>query len=186
MILLQPKSVASASMTKPPPIPEPEFLKLTKNHAEFGTNLTKLGIPNPDLLEYAKHVCSCWFELAEEHLDDAVACYLEGRDRATYSRAYYAAYNASKASRYLVRGYVSLKGDDHKNSAAELPDDLPKVDHWSRQHTLLYEHRLRADYDNWSDTVGSHTITAEDAVNLAGEFLEQIRIYVRDKFGMEL
>ncbi len=71
-----------------------------------------------------------------------MAAHAAGRTRAAYSRAYYAAYNASKAIRYHVNGVVSLKGDDHQ-AAPELPGDFPDLDQWSQLVAALYEHRLR-------------------------------------------
>jgi hypothetical protein len=78
----------------------------------------------------------------------------------------HAAYNASKSVRYIVNGRVSLKGDDH-GEASELPDDFPDVDRWSEAITRLYEHRLRADYDNWRTTTSEMSLSASDAVDLA-------------------
>ena len=103
-----------------------------------------------------------------------------------YSRTYYAVYNASKAVRYLVNGDVSLKSDDHGLAAVKLPADLPNVAAWSEKVTVLYEHRLRADYDNWSDTISSNSISCNDAIVLANQFIDETRHYLNDKFGMAL
>jgi uncharacterized protein (UPF0332 family) len=156
---------------------------MCRNHGELSANLAMLGIPSPDLLEYAKFVCRCWFRLAEEHLDEAKRALDVGCSRAVSSRAYYAAYNASKAARYIVRGTVSLKADDHSLAAAALPSDLPDVAQWAQEITLLYEHRLRADYDNWSATTSSNTLTPADTIRKAETFIDQVRVYINSKVG---
>ncbi len=170
-------------MPKRPPVHELEFMKLSRSHGELSAKLTTIGIPSPDLLEYAKHICECWFKLAEIHLNDAKAALAANCQRAVISRSYYAAYNASKAARYLVRGTVSLTGNDHASASTDLPDDLPNVAQWAQDITLLYEHRLRADYDNWSDTAASSTLTPGDAIAKATAFIDEVRGYVNAKFG---
>src|SRR5216683_2485248 len=102
-------------MPKPPPVAELEFLKLIPNHAELTRKLQTIGVPALDVLEYAKYTCECWFRLAEEHLAEAKKANTMNCSRSVFSRSYYAAYNASKATRYIVQGIVSLKGDDHGN-----------------------------------------------------------------------
>jgi uncharacterized protein (UPF0332 family) len=168
---------------KKPPIPEQEFLKVAPNHGELTSKLTAIGTPVPDIFEYAKYVCRCWFSLAEEHLDEANKALAANCTRAVFSRAYYAVYNASKAARYIVRGGVSLKGDDHAKASTDLPQDLPNVDHWSQQITELYEHRLRADYDNWADTATSNSLTPANTVANATAFVTEARNYINTKFG---
>jgi len=106
--------------------------------------------------------------------------------RSTFSRSYYAAYNASKAIRYIVDGAVSLKGDDHHKASSDLPDDFPDVDRWSGEVTKLYEHRLRADYDNWASTVGEHSLTAQQAMDLATEFVDRCRSYLSGRLGASI
>ena len=49
-------------------------------------------------------------------MNDAKAAIGLNCNRVTYSRSYYAAYNASKSIRYIVNGSVSLAGDDHKKA----------------------------------------------------------------------
>jgi uncharacterized protein (UPF0332 family) len=142
-----------------------------------------LGIPSPDVLEYAKYVCQCWFRLAEEHLAEARKALTAGCPRAVFSRAYYAVYNASKAARYIVRGRVSLKADDHGFASTELPTDLPNVAQWALEITLLYEHRLRADYDNWSATTNSYSFTPADTITKAEGFIDEVRTYINGKVG---
>jgi hypothetical protein len=103
-------------MAKPPIIDEREFLKLTRNHGEFCQKLRLLGLPaaSTDLVENAYHVGLSWLRLADEHMKDGKVAANAGGDRASYSRSYYAAYNASKSVRYIVTGAVSLTGDDHR------------------------------------------------------------------------
>jgi hypothetical protein len=175
-----------APMSKRPPVHESDFLKLTRNHGELTSKLTAIGIAAPDILEYAKYIGQCWFKLAEEHLAEARKAHAGECLRALFSRAYYSMYNASKAVRYIVHGSVSLKGDDHKRASADLPDDLPNVARWSQQLTLLYEDRLRADYDNWSDTQASNSFDPAGSIAIATEFLEEVRAYINAKYGMGL
>jgi uncharacterized protein (UPF0332 family) len=170
-------------MSKPPPVDELEFLKMCRNHGELSANLAMLGIPSPDLLEYAKFVCERWFKLAEDHLDEAKRALGAGCSRAVSSRAYYAAYNASKAARYIVRGTVSLNADDHSLAVTRLPSDLPNVEQWAQEITLLYEHRLRADYDNWSATTSSNTLSPADTIRKAETFIDHVRVYINGKVG---
>jgi len=86
----------------------------------------------------------------------------------------------------MVRGAVSLKADDHTSASTDLPDDFPDQAQWSSRIVLLYEHRLRADYDNWSDTARKHSLSPGDAVQLAEEFVGEVRSYLNAKFGMSL
>ena len=172
-------------MPKPPPVHEREFLKHVPNHGELGRKLRELLLESTDLIEYARHIAECWYRLAESHFHDAEKAREAHCDRATFSRAYYAAYNASKAVRYLVYGTVSLKADDHKK-AAGLPDDFPKPDVWSAKIITLYENRLYADYDNWSTTTSEYSMTPDQALNTADEFLKESRNYLNSKYGMKL
>ena len=169
------------------PTDERRFLKNIRNHAEFRRNLSDLlmvtDLPVFDGIIVA--ITASWFNLGEEHLADAIAAHAAGRIRAAYSRAYYAAYNASKAVRYHVSGVVSLKGDDHQ-AATELPDDFPDVDRWSKLVAALYEHRLRADYDNWRNTASENTLLPSDCIAKAQEFLVQCREYLLQKYGVTL
>lgn len=173
-------------MSKQPPIAEPEFIKLTYNHAEFARKLHDLNIGNSDINEYAHHVAKCWYILALEHLEDARVALANRRRRATYSRSYYAAYNASKATRYAVSGFVSLKGDDHAVAGTNLPKDIPDVAKWSQAVTQLYECRLYADYDNWANSTASLPLSPDQALETATEFLQVIKKYASDKMGLAL
>jgi uncharacterized protein (UPF0332 family) len=172
--------------TRPLPVPELEFLKLTSNHLELDRKLNQLGWTNAELRQFAVQVGTKWFELGKQHLDEAIRLNAAGCQRACFSRAYYAAYNASKAVRYLVKGIVSLKGDDHGKASIELPDDFPDVAQWSSKISALYEHRLRADYDNWTTTGAEQTLRPDAAINDATLFIDTARTYLNTKFGMNL
>jgi len=173
-------------MPKLPPVHETTFFKIFRNHRELTRNLTTIGIPAPDVLEYAKQLSKCWFTLAEEHLNEASAALAANCGRAVFSRSYYAAYNASKAMRYIANGTVSVNADDHAKASADLPSNFPNVAQWAQDITRLYEHRLRADYDNWSDTATNNTLTPADAIALAGAFINEVRAHVNHTFGQFL
>ncbi|MDO9013674.1 MAG: HEPN domain-containing protein, partial [Polynucleobacter sp.] len=173
-------------MPKKPPVHELKFLKLSPNYFELTSKLSELGCPNHDINQYAQHVCEAWFRLGEQHLEEAKQLLHVGCLRAAYSRAYYAAYNASKGTRYIYKGFVSLKGDDHGKASTELPPDFPDVANWASTISVLYEHRLHADYDNWSDTPSTYTLQPNQAIKEAENFISEARDYINNKFGMEL
>jgi hypothetical protein len=173
-------------MAKPPRVHELEFLKLTQNHAEFARKLGELQLASDgDLVLHAHHVALCWYQLSLEHLDEARLAAAGGAKRTVYSRAYYAAYNASKAVRYLFHGWVSLKGDDHQQ-ASVLPPDFPDAPKWSLAVTRLYEDRLHADYDNWRSTATDFTSTTTDAVTIAETFIAAAKAYLLTKYQVKV
>jgi hypothetical protein len=166
---------------------ERRALDLLKNHAEFKATLVSLTM-NGDLPILESHVHAVarrWFELARMHYADASAADAGVNPRSVYSRTYYAAYNASKAVRYVVRGSVSLRGDDHKK-VAELPGSFPDVDSWASKLPLLYEHRLRADYDNWSGTAAENVLAPADCVAIAAEFLKAAEEFLLADYGLRV
>jgi HEPN domain len=171
-----------------PPVSEVEFIRATGNHGEFRAKLKALGQArtSEQIKRHAHYVGLCWFWLSLEHLEDARCALAAGRARATFSRSYYAAYNASKAIRYIADGAVSLKGDDHHNASSGLPDDFPDVDRWSAVVTDLYEHRLRADYDNWESTAAENLLTTATAFDLASDFLDRCRLYLSSRLGARI
>ena len=175
--------LVSGSDVWPPVSPELEFIQLTRNHAEFAEKLRRFGLEDAAnvVSANARYVGLRWLALGRKHQDAARRELQSGSDRAALSRAYYAAYNASKSVRYIVAGSVSLKGDDH-GEASDLPDDFPNVDRWSEAITRLYEHRLRADYDNWRSTTSEMTLSAREAVDLATGFLEAANDYLLKQF----
>jgi len=170
----------------PPDIAELEFIQLTRNHGEFCGNLRRLGLfrAAEDVAANAKYIGVRWFALGKDHLQDAREALKANSARAVFSRSYYAAYNVSKAVRYLVNGKVSLKGDDH-GEAPELPDDFPDGDRWAAMITSLYEHRLRADYDNWRSTSADNSLTLSEAVESSEQFVAVASRYLSDKFRVE-
>jgi sulfur relay (sulfurtransferase) DsrC/TusE family protein len=134
------------------------LLHEVKNHAEFKQKLTRLKLSS-DLATLDASVVEVtvrWLQLARLHAEELNKLNPAEFPRAVYSRAYYTAYNASKAVRYQSKGIVSLAGDDHRR-VADLPNSFPNVDAWTTKLQLIYEHRLRADYDNWSNTTGAPT-----------------------------
>ncbi|MGH1350581.1 MAG: HEPN domain-containing protein [Methyloligellaceae bacterium] len=172
-------------MSKPSSISENDFINITKNFRELEATLKKIGVPAEKLVEEAFKISACWLRLAEEHLNEAAILQTKQCERAVYSRSYYAVYNASKSLRYIVYGKTSLRADDHQK-ASDLPDDLPDAANWSQKINILYEHRLRADYDNWTDTKTQNSLTADDALKLAKEFINIVKKYILDKFEVEL
>ena len=80
---------------------------------------------------------------------------------------------------------MSLRGDDHKK-VGQLPSSFPEVDSWATKLPLLYEHRLRADYDNWSDTTSENTLSPKDCLNLSREFLAAAKNYLRNEYGLTI
>ncbi len=168
------------------PSSELAFLRHTSNYWEFAKRLDELGIQHASshIKTEAQRVARRWFELGRAHLDDAKHADHGKRDRSAYSRAYYAAYSASKAVRYLHVGTVSLRGDDH-GKAPDLPDDFPDVDRWSARITTLYEHRLRADYDNWLESPKHQRVSTGECVVWAEDFIEVARAYVHMKYSVK-
>jgi hypothetical protein len=174
-----------AKVVREPSVTELEFISLTVNHGHFSDKLRKLDLPAAaaEVQKNAFHVGLRWIKLAQEHLVDAEASLSAGLRRSTFSRSYYATYNASKGVRYIVFGVVSLKGDDH-HKASDLPDDFPNTGKWAEMIPKLYEHRLFSDYDNWNSTASQHTLSPKEAFELAQQFLEDSRSYLSTKFGI--
>jgi len=166
---------------------ERKALELLRNHAEFKATLVSLSMKGdlPILESHVYAVARQWFELARTHYADANAVDARRSPRSVYSRAYYAAYNASKAVRYVVRGFVSLRGDDHKK-VADLPTSFPDVDSWVAKLPLLYEHRLRADYDNWSDTAVENVLSPAACLAAAAEFLKAAEQFLLAEYGLKV
>ena len=166
---------------------ERRALELLKNHAEFKATLVSLTMRGdlPILESHVHAVVRRWFELARTHYADASSVDPSANPRSVYSRAYYAAYNASKAVRYIIRGVVSLKGDDHKR-VADLPDTFPDVDAWAAMLPLLYEHRLRADYDNWSDSASENQLSPLQCLAAARDSSQFSEQFLLSEYGMKI
>ena len=60
-------------------------------------------------------------------------------------------------------------------------DEFPDVAKWSTIIAQMYEDRLHADYDNWSDTNTSFTNVAKDSIRLANDFCEQAKLFLTNK-----
>lgn len=164
---------------------ERRFLDLVKNHADFRKKLVTLTMGR-DLAVFDGHMLSVvtsWFKLGEDHLREVLKVDVKSCPRIAYSRSYYAAYNASRAVRYVVYGEVSLRGDDHRR-VADLPDSFPSVSSWTLRLTQLYEHRLRADYDNWSGSAAENTLTPAESCTAAREFLDTCRAFLANEYGV--
>jgi hypothetical protein len=162
-------------------------IDLVGNHAEFKRKLVTLSLTS-DLKTWddaVAGVARSWFNLARQHATEMRALDAAISPRALYSRAYYAAYTASKCVRYVVRGAVSLKGDDHRR-VADLPDSFPDVATWARRLQEMYEHRLRADYDNWSGTPSENSLQPDQCAQFAFEFLSRCEEFLNREYGLAL
>lgn len=78
-----------------------------------------------------------------------------------------------------------MKGDDHKQ-APDLPGDFEDVTNWANVITNLYEHRLKADYDNWGSTKSEMSLTPAESVAFAEQFVRNAGTYLEGKFGIKL
>lgn len=175
----------AAGASKPTSTDERRFIELVRNHGEMRHQLTELAMVQ-DMAALQHHVAAvagCWFRLGEEHLAEARVCAKVPLARTVYSRSYYAAYSASKAIRYVVKGFASLRGDDHR-AVAELPDKFPNVDKWTARLTEMYRHRLFADYDNWRNSAAELSLTPDDTLQSAEEFIRECRKYLKDEYGV--
>jgi hypothetical protein len=162
-------------------------LEVIKNHGEFKDRLQILNLTSDfGILDAAVvGVVKSWFALAKQHEEELKSLDLTRQPRAVYSRAYYAAYNASKAVRYLSHGVVSLGGDDHRK-VSDLPDSFPDVDAWARDLQVMYQHRLRADYDNWTMTPSEHILTPGDCAALAQRFIAVCERFLKDVYKVQV
>jgi hypothetical protein len=172
-------------MPTAPIISELDFVQTVQNHRDFRNRLVKLGLGAAEgqIKDNAHYVGLRWWKLAQMHLREAKRSLKNKSKRTTYSRAYYAVYNASKAVRYVATGAVSLKADDHQK-ASELPGDFSTPAAWAVKITKLYEQRLRADYDYWTGARGRFTMKTVDCVKTASDFLKVCKSYLRDTHGL--
>ena len=177
---------AGIEMSKKPPVHELKFLGMSANFIDLSGKLEVLDCPSPEIGRYAEYVCRAWLRLGDAHLREAKKLLTIECRRAAFSRAYYAAYNASKGMRYISSGSVSLRGDDHGKASSDLPDDFPDVANWSRRLTTLNKNRLRADYDNWSTTRYELKMKPSEAVEEASKFVRETKLYLRSKHGMKV
>src|SRR5438445_8398884 len=126
-------------MPRPAASAQGNFIKCVRNHRELGRVL--LGVSPTTNFAWLDGViadiCRYWLRLARNHLQTALTLSQTPREwRATMSRCYYSAYNASRSVRYYVKGVVQLDADDHK-LVGDLPDDFPDRLAWSNFATEL-------------------------------------------------
>ncbi len=125
--------------------------------------------------------CLCIMKLAAAHLRTAKnPSSVRDNWRLVVSRAYYAAYNASKAVRYLVQGQVAGDVDDHKK-VADLPNDFPERVFWT---SVLIEMRIDrniADYEPWPGCLRRLAASPKKAVEYADRFVQTVRSYLKDR-----
>ena len=163
------------------------FWRDFKNHAELNRLIEKYKLRTvPDDFNVVVHsVAKRWMKLADVHLKDAkMSCSLECR-RTFYSRAYYAVYSASKSVRYIAKGFVSDKGDDHQK-VSDLPVDFPDYQKWGSFLRNMYKNRLVADYDGW--TYSKRSLNADLALVFkeSRAFVRTAKNYLRANHGIAL
>lgn len=132
--------------------------------------------------EAVRRQARAWFRLGVEHA--RVARALSGKKtrdwRSVVSRAYYAAYNASRAVRYLVDGQVQMDVTDHKK-VGELPRDFPDRGDWTVFLTDLHDARNKSDYDPWPETIRELPRTPGELLSGAATFLRAAAEYLRGR-----
>jgi len=153
------------------------------NHAKILNLLSQMaGGANLSWYNDRVHaVARQWLLLAYQHLH--IARQLVGKPRhwrAAVSRSYYAAYNASRSVRYVVRGQIRLDGEDHQ-AVGDLPDDFPLKAKWSTFLTDLRKDRNIADYDAWPGIRGSLSLEPTRSFSSAQEFVKTSRAYLRGR-----
>jgi len=158
-----------------------------RNHGETRRVLRQLGVDDAALSVIEAKVAEqtrSWLRLGEKHLKSVRRLRKYNEEwRSVVSRSYYAAYNASKAVRYYVHGWVSLEGDDHKR-VGELPDDFPDRQRWGQFLIELRDARNQSDYDPWPNTYRTLPVKPLDAVLGADEFLSEARAYIKSRGGL--
>jgi len=137
-------------------------------------------LETPSLAAYdeaVKTTCRYHITLASDHL--AAARSSKGPHwRTRVSRAYYAAYAASRAVRFYVTGGFSSEVEDHKK-VAELPDDFPGLADWNDALTQMRHDRNLADYDAWPDCREKLNKPPLDTFDLASRFVQEAKRYLR-------
>lgn len=170
-----------------PKISELDFIASARNHQELAAKIRKIvGSDAADSIgSQATYVGVRWILLGGIHLREARIARRAGLIRGCYSKAYYSAYNFSKGVRYLVKGQVSLKGDDHQ-SAPDFPPDFPDRDAMGRAVTDLYACRLQADYDNWGTGSQPFSLSSAEAISLANKISKNSRKYISERYGAKV
>lgn len=103
--------------------------------------------------------------------------------RQKVSRLYYAAYNASRATRMYVSGDFSTDSTDHKK-IGDLPDDFPSKSTYANKLGVLRDDRNLSDYDHLS-RAGDLTSSAKEHFRMVEDFLQDVHTYLK-KRGIEL
>ena len=96
--------------------------------------------------------------------------------RQAVSRAYYGAYNVSRAVRLQVSGEFSTDAKDHQKFDS-LPDDFPKKSTYSNRLATLRDDRNLCDYDHTA-TEADLVIGRAAALTLAEEFIADAKGYL--------
>jgi len=158
------------------------------NHAKVRRVLH--GFCSPGALQFLDDAvteqAACWFRLGVKHLRVARKLDLKARDewRSVGSRAYYAAYSASKAIRYLTTGDTLTDAADHKR-VGDLPDDFPNKNGWAVFLNDLRDARNRCDYDPWPDTKSALPLPVHELSAQAAKFVREARAYLKQR-GVKL
>jgi hypothetical protein len=100
--------------------------------------------------------------------------------RTLVSRAYYAAYNASKAVRLYVYGFTANDASDHKN-VGELPDDFPTHAQWTSKLIDMRFDRNVADYEPWPGSKAKLKKIPPTTLTDAQQFVTAVRVYLKGK-----
>lgn len=103
--------------------------------------------------------------------------------RQKISRLYYAAYNASRATRLFVNGEYSTDVKDHQKYDT-LPVDFPSQVRYANQLAVLREDRNICDYDHVS-RASDLALGTRASQQLVSEFLKDVHTYLKRK-GMTL
>ena len=164
-----------------------DFWKDFDNHAKTRSLLKKHGImtETTEFDAMVFEVSRCWMKLAKSHISEAKSCHSQMNKRAFYSRAYYSVYNASKAVRYLVKGAVSDRGDDHQK-ISDLPPDFPDWEEWGRFLRNMYQFRLIADYDGWNGSTRKLSSDTANHLKKSKKFIFVAKDYLKTKFGEKI
>jgi len=161
---------------------KPEILELG-NHARV-LRILKSHSGRSNVRWYhdaVRNVAHHWFLLASQHLRVARQLVSEPRVwRTVISRSYYAAYNASRGVRYLVKGSVKLDASDHQD-VGDLPDDFPQRPAWSTFLTEMRKDRNIADYEPWIGMRSTLSHPPSVSVTRTDEFLRESKAYLRAK-----
>ena len=99
--------------------------------------------------------------------------------RQKVSRLYYGGYNASRAVRLCVSGDYNTNSSDHKKIDV-LPDDFPRQSSYGLQLKTLRDDRNLCDYDH-TVRCADLSIGTKDATDLVNSFLQDARIYLRNR-----